>query len=78
MMHVPQRPGWDCCTCRDPWPCAPAKAQLSDEYQECPTALVVYLTDLRSIARLDLVGEMTADDLDERFLAWTEPVTSHG
>jgi hypothetical protein len=73
-VHVPQRPGWNCCACHGAWPCERAKDLLSADYddsQEARDALARYLNDLRSIATLDLLDTgVSAVQLDERFTAW--------
>lgn len=42
-MHCAVRPVWDCITCGQPWPCAPAKVLLAEEYVDDRSALLVYL-----------------------------------
>ena len=39
--HVAARPTWDCLVCEQPWPCAIAKVELSEQYT--PTSLNLFL-----------------------------------
>jgi hypothetical protein len=70
--HLHDRPSWDCRLCRQPWPCAKAKADLLTEFQAFPSVLTIYL----SSQMYDALTDMTADgqpvpfNLYERFLSW--------
>ena len=48
--HPPRRPGFDCASCGQPWPCAPAKVLLCEEYVGNRPALFVYLAGYLSDA----------------------------
>jgi hypothetical protein len=69
--HVPRRLGWDCVACRQAWPCAPAKADLVEEYAANP-GLVFYLalqlTD--AVSDLDTHTGPAPSNLYERFIGW--------
>ena len=41
--HVGVRPHWDCRVCGGPWPCATAKVELAEQYQNFPHGLSVFL-----------------------------------
>jgi len=43
--HVAIRPDWTCGACGDgtPWPCAPAKVQLSEKYSKSDGDLLIHL-----------------------------------
>ena len=73
--HIAARPSWDCGTCDQPWPCANAKTDLTDEFAGNSTALSVYLAGCFHDAMNDLTsrGEPTPADLYERFLGWIRP-----
>lgn len=72
--HIPLRPGWLCevPTCRKPWPCPPARAEIL-------AAVVSGVTDRTgqsvylSGQMIQAVSELDADDLPDphgRFLGW--------
>ena len=63
--HVPSRPTWGCRQCGLPWPCAAAKAALTDEYRSDRLALLVYLAACHEEARADL----NTSGLYERFIS---------
>lgn len=70
--HVGERPYWDCRACGEPWPCATAKAELTDQYRNFPHGLAVYLGS----CLLEAIDDWAAGsggpppDLYERFLGW--------
>lgn len=70
--HLHDRPGWDCSTCGEPWPCAVAKVGLAMEFQKFPSVLAIYMAAQMNDAALDLTahGTLPPPDLYERFLAW--------
>ncbi|GGN68952.1 hypothetical protein GCM10010112_33930 [Actinoplanes lobatus] len=70
--HVPARPSWDCRACGAPWPCAPVKVTLLDEYREFPSVLMLYLATQFHAAVEDHLATTGAipTDLYARFLAW--------
>jgi hypothetical protein len=71
--HLHDRPGWNCRTCRQPWPCDTAKANLLAEFRDFPSVLTIYL----SAQMYDAMGDLTPNGgpvpagLYERFLSWT-------
>jgi hypothetical protein len=70
--HVPHRPTWDCQCCGKPWPCDPAREDLTQEGDSITRAidLSIHLT----VAIQDLTTTPT-EELYERFLAWTWQAT---
>jgi len=73
--HRGDRPTWTCPACAQPWPCAPAKAQLIAEFRRRPSSLTIYMSACMGEALNDLAtpGEAPPDDLYERFVAWIRP-----
>ncbi len=72
--HLPRRPGWDWVICREPWPCAPARVDLLEEYGVDRTGLVLYLS-LQMIDAIDdmATGGKAPSDLHRRFIDWARP-----
>jgi hypothetical protein len=72
--HLHDRPTWKCRACGQPWPCANAKARLTDEFERFPSVLEIYLTAQMHDAASDLTAHGTdpPPDLYERFLAWVD------
>ena len=70
--HHSGRPSWDCRACGMPWPCANAKVDLAQEFQNFPSVLAIYMSAQMHDALNDLTahGEPPPLDLYERFLAW--------
>ncbi len=70
--HAAARPSWDCATCGQPWPCAPAKQALLTEYAGLQTSLRVYLGVclFEASEALTAHGAPVPADLHERFLSW--------
>lgn len=72
--HRGQRPDWDCRVCGQPWPCATAKVELSEQYQKFPHGLAV---SLGSFLR-EAIDDCSAGHggppagLYDRFLGWAE------
>lgn len=68
--HQPDRPGWDCRCCEQPWPCAPAKVRLGEAYAGDRLGLAIYMGGLydQALAELQL---SPAPDVFARFVAWT-------
>lgn len=59
--------------CREPWPCAPAKVELLEEYGAERTSLLIYL----SLQMIDAIDDMAANgrapaDLYLRFVGWVK------
>ena len=71
-VHTPRRPAWECLCCDQTWPCAPAKADLLQEYTGVPSNLAIYM----GAQMVDALSDMTSHrerppaDLYERFLGW--------
>jgi hypothetical protein len=68
--HVAARPTWDCLVCDQPWPCAVAKVELSEQYT--PTMLSLFLASCWFEVLEQLINS-DADipkDLYDRFLGW--------
>ncbi|MGK5677741.1 flavin reductase [Actinoplanes sp. URMC 104] len=73
LVHTPERPGFGCAVCRRPWPCPPAKVQLSEEYAGDLTGLCVYLSAQLGDAIEEAVRDHNwgrVDDLYDRFVSW--------
>lgn len=68
-MHTYARPSWDCAGCGEPWPCAPARADLSEDYRPERIGLAVYLGMLLVEALADQHGQAPGD-LYQRMLGW--------
>ena len=70
--HLHDRPRWDCRICKEPWPCAAAKADLKAEFRAFPSVLTIYMSSQMYDALMDLTsrGEPTPPDLYRRFLSW--------
>lgn len=71
--HIPTRPGFDCSLCEEPWPCAPAKVQLAEEYIGARPALMMYLSLQLYDALTEAIHDhdwKQVDDLYDRFIAW--------
>lgn len=79
-MHLPRRPSWDCAACDKPWPCAPAKVLLSEEFEGNRLSLSVYMS-----AQLhDALNETATNDsghrigdLFDRFMDWLPAGPGH-
>lgn len=41
--HRAGRPAWDCLVCHQPWPCAPAKVELAEEFANDRVSGTIYL-----------------------------------
>jgi hypothetical protein len=68
--HIADRPSWNCRVCTMPWPCRTARAELSVEFREFPSMLIIHLYGLMGEAADDL---QTMDGLPARFLGWVSP-----
>lgn len=75
--HVPIRPDWTCGACGNgtPWPCAPAKVQLSEQYSQREGKLLRYLAERMWDAFADGLcavqhQHVVPPVLRERFLDW--------
>jgi hypothetical protein len=71
--HLPEHPSFDCSTCGEPWPCAPAKVELSEEYLGDVISLAMYLSQHMAEAVDAAVRDRRwrqVDNLYDRFLGW--------
>lgn len=68
--HQPERPSWDCLSCRQPWPCPPARVQLGEAYGPDRAGLGMYLGALLFAAVAEM-PTVSSGDLFDRFIAWT-------
>ena len=68
--HQPDRPGWDCRSCGQPWPCPPARVRLGEAYGRDRVGLGMYLGGLLFVAAAEIPAA-TPQELFERFVAWT-------
>lgn len=67
--HTPNRPGWDCARCGEPWPCAPAKRALAGDRGGSRTALTLSLADPFLAALADL-RHLPPGDVYRRVVGW--------
>ncbi|MEU0081348.1 hypothetical protein ABZY58_25900 [Micromonospora tulbaghiae] len=69
--HVPEQPAWTCPACGGAaWPCSPARTILAEAYGPNRSDLAIYVGQLLFAAAAELTGP-SADELNERFIAWT-------
>ncbi len=69
--HVAERPSWACAGCGQPWPCAPARSRLADEYDGMRHGLGLYLAGSYAEASADLYGsKVLVESLFDRFVGW--------
>ncbi len=70
--HLPRRPSWDCVSCRQPWPCAPAKVDMAEEFADNKVSLAVYLSGQMTDAVDDYLAtkQPVPPNLYDRFLGW--------
>jgi hypothetical protein len=71
--HIGERPSWDCRVCGEPWPCAPAKVELGEQYGGWPTGLSLYVSSclLEAIEDMRTTGDGSPTRLFDRFMSWT-------
>lgn len=67
--HVVDRCDWRCVLCDQPWPCAPAKVHLGEQYADDRLALVMVMCDYLFDAVVVYLA--SPRELHERFIAWT-------
>lgn len=67
--HTPRRPQWDCGTCEQEWPCAPAQVRLSEAYGRDRVGLAMYLGAVYAAAVNDL-PVTTSGETWVRFVGW--------
>ncbi|MGC4856164.1 flavin reductase [Micromonospora sp. DT4] len=68
--HTPRRPQWDCHTCGQAWPCAPARVRLAEAYGRDRIGLSMYCGSLHPVASEEL-PTAAPGELWERFVGWT-------
>lgn len=68
--HTPRRPQWDCRTCKEAWPCEPARVRLAEAYGRDRVGLAMYCGSLHPVASEELPAA-TPGELWERFVGWT-------
>ena len=67
--HTWQRPSWHCRSCGRAWPCAPARARLTDGADRL--SLAMYMWGNLDRAMTDLPPHPPAE-LFDRFVRWTD------
>jgi hypothetical protein len=67
--HSPARPSWDCLSCGRPWPCDPAREELSRHNGRVDLAVTMW--DYLEEAARDM-PQTPASELFDRFLRWTD------
>ncbi|MFI5494221.1 hypothetical protein [Actinoplanes sp. NPDC051859] len=73
LTHTPTQPSFDCSVCDEPWPCAPAKVELAEEYLGHGIALAIYMSIHLDNALREAIADHEwgrVDDLYDRFLGW--------
>lgn len=74
LTHAPRRPSYDCSNCGQPWPCAPAKTELAEQYRDAAISLTNYLSSHMAEA-MDQARHDPAwgrvNNLFDRFVGWT-------
>ena len=69
--HLHDRPAWDCCICKQPWPCANARDTLLDQFRSFPSVLTIYMSSQMYAAIGDLITDSDpTPNFYERFLSW--------
>jgi hypothetical protein len=71
--HTPLRSGFDCATCGQLWPCAPAKVLLCEQFEGRASTLVRYLGAQMGEAVGEALGDRRwgrVDDMYQRFVGW--------
>lgn len=70
--HRADQPSWDCVICHQPWPCAPAKVELAEEYLNDHVSGTVYLAMCMHDAINDSFYRTGPEpaELWHRFLGW--------
>ena len=70
--HQPVRPKWTCDSCGFPWPCAPAKVELSEDFARFPTSFAAYMAQFYALAFADHAADLNGapPDLWTRFMGW--------
>ncbi|WFE42251.1 flavin reductase [Micromonospora sp. WMMD998] len=77
--HAPLKPLWICTACAHPWPCGPARLELTAEYAGEPQYLALDMAGLLNEATEDMTGLCPAPPdplaLYGRFLGWVRHLT---
>ena len=70
--HRAGRPSWDCVVCQQPWPCAPVKVELAEEFVHDRVSGTIYLAMCMHDAIDDSFHRAGPDPakLWNRFLGW--------
>jgi citrate lyase alpha subunit len=70
IVHEANRASYDCRACGRPWPCDPAREELTETHD--PVQLAIVMWDALEDAARVLSGE-PAPVLFNRFISWTGP-----
>jgi hypothetical protein len=73
--HVAERPTWHCTVCGQPWPCAVAKVELTEQYPSANLGLFMASCWHEAIENLRDSEERVPPDLYQRFLGWISGAT---
>lgn len=68
--HTADRSSWDCRVCGQPWPCAPGKVALAEEFLTCPSLLIMFLVSTFYEAQESYPCRELPTDLFERIVMW--------
>nr|MDT0661700.1 hypothetical protein [Micromonospora sp. DSM 115978] len=68
--HQLDRYRWDCAQCAAPWPCPPARVELTEAYVGDPLGLAELMG--RLLAEATPVTGLPGAELTERFTGWVE------
>jgi hypothetical protein len=67
--HNPERPGWRCRACGEPWPCPARRSSYLAEFAGNPVGLTMLMAGWLAEAARDL-GDEPARVLYARMLGW--------
>lgn len=73
-LHRPDRPSWLCAACGQPYPCSPARVELSEQYADDRVGLSVYMGMQLEHAAGEIGATTPPEELFERFILWTRRV----
>jgi hypothetical protein len=68
--HAADRSSWDCRACGEPWPCAPAKVTLNEDFWDRRSTLIVFLVSTFYAAVDSYADREAPPDLYGRFVMW--------
>jgi hypothetical protein len=68
--HAADRSSWDCRACGEPWPCAPAKVLLNEEFRGDLSTLILFLVSTFYEATDSYADREAPPDLYGRFVIW--------